>query len=225
MGLFGKDKKVIDASNYMGEEDNRELAFASEEDVALENTPQQKPKSGGEYGIQDAIELMRELPDVNTEIVISVVIKTLGSANIQVAEIIADAQKRETRIENRSVELIKNIEQLEVQIAGLTEEITHLNSDFEETSKVKNLLEASLGQKKSKSKKTAKEAANVEAVSTAANDVVADNSTVDKTVVSKTAVTAEDKEAIKQDASEKKVKAADDLSLVEGSSFGASPAR
>ncbi len=209
MGLFGKDKKVIDASNYMSEEDDQELAFESN-DLAKKNTHQQRPKSDGEYGIQDAIELMRQLPDVNTEIVISVVIKTLESANIQVAEIITDAQSRETRIENRSVELIKNIEQLETQIAGLTEEITHLNSDFEETSKVKDLLVASLKHEKSESK----EAAKVEAVSAAG----------EKADGPQNARAAKDKET-KQDPAAM-AKAADDVSLADDdSSLGTAPAQ
>lgn len=216
MGLFGKDKKVIDASNYMSEEDDQELAFESN-DLAKKNTHQQKPKSAGQYGIQDAIELMRQLPDVNTEIVISVVIKTLESANIQVAEIITDAQNRETRIENRSVELIKNIEQLETQIAGLTEEITHLNSDFEETSKVKDLLVASLKHEKSESI----EAAKVEAASAAGDEEIADGAaakTVEKTIGPQNARAAKDK-AIKQN-SAAMAKAADD-----DSSLGTAPAR
>ena len=96
--------------------------------------------SNSSYGIQDAIKLMRKLPNVNTDIVISVVIKTLESADIKVEKIISDAQQRESKIEDRSVKLITEIDDLEAQIAKLNSEITQLNSDLEETSKVKSLL-------------------------------------------------------------------------------------
>jgi len=171
MGLFGKDKKVVDVSNYDTDDEGQDTNSASAEYTISDSQREvEQMKTSNEYGIQDAIELMRQLPDVNTDIVIGVVIKTLESANIQVDEIIEDAQTRETRIESRSVELIKNIEQLEEQIAGLTEEITHLNTDFEETSKVKNLLVASLRKEKSSTNDS-----KIEAVTTAANEVVSDD--------------------------------------------------
>lgn len=102
------------------------------------------PINSGAYGIQEAIELIRKLPNVNTDIVITVVIKTLESANISVDKIIKDAQAREHKIEDRSGRLISKIESLEAEIAELNEEITQLNSDLEETNRVKDLLLRSL---------------------------------------------------------------------------------
>lgn len=99
---------------------------------------------GAGYGIQEAIELIRKLPNVNTDIVITVVIKTLESANISVDKIVKDAQAREHKIEDRSGRLITKIESLEAEIAELNEEITQLNSDLEETNRVKELLLRSL---------------------------------------------------------------------------------
>jgi hypothetical protein len=96
--------------------------------------------AGAGYGIQEAIELIRRLPNVNTDIVITVVIKTLESANISVDKIIKDAQAREHKIEDRSGRLISKIESLEAEIAELNEEITHLNTDLEETNRVRELL-------------------------------------------------------------------------------------
>ena len=92
------------------------------------------------YGIEDAIELMRKLPNVNSEITITVVKKTLESANIQVEEIISDAERKESQIENRTEELSKEINELQTRIERLNEEITELTADLKETSKVKTLL-------------------------------------------------------------------------------------
>ena len=96
------------------------------------------------YGIQEAIELIRKLPNVNTDIVINVVIKTLESANISVDKIIKDAQGRESKIEDRSGRLISKIEALEAEISELNEEITLMNTELEETNRVKELLLRSL---------------------------------------------------------------------------------
>jgi len=170
MGLFGKDKmgkdKKMDhdsaereaedyatneaANKSVVNESELEQISLSENEKTLIDVQQETTKSDVDYGIQDAIELMRQLPNVDTDIVISVVIKTLESANIQVSEIILDAKDREMRIEGRRGALIKNIEQLEMKISGLSEEITGLSADFEETEKVKELLVASLEKEKSR---------------------------------------------------------------------------
>ncbi|NOX43468.1 MAG: hypothetical protein GXP19_07020 [Gammaproteobacteria bacterium] len=201
MGIFGKDKNtddlVFEAPNNAANEINLEMGTTST-DETLEGSHRQNLQSA-EYGIQDAIELMRQLPNVNTDIVISVVIKTLESANIQVSEIICDAGERETRIENRSVELISKIEQLDIQITELNEEITHLNADFEETTKVKSLLEASLKQDKPKKEKEPKVSESVvESVGTESD-------------------ATENKKASTQDAAKTMI-TADNLSLVDGNS-------
>lgn len=111
------------------------------------NAPQARPAQPTQpaaYGIQEAIELIRKLPNVNTDIVINVVIKTLESANISVEKIVQDAQSRESRIEDRSGRLITKIEALEAEIAELNIEISQLNTELEETNKVKELLLRSL---------------------------------------------------------------------------------
>jgi len=167
MGLFGKDKKadntIIEITDDEANEIDLGLDAASNNKTLFDNDSQQEnPKSASVYGIQDAIELMRQLPNVNTEIVISVVIKTLESANIQVSEIISDAEKRESLIETRSVELSSKIQQLDTQITELNNEITNLKSDFEETTNVKSLLEAALEQSEPTSESVEPESISVD---------------------------------------------------------------
>jgi len=147
MGLFGKgkkqDKMVLEASDNAANDNDQALAI-TDSDITLDGFIQQVENPVADYGIQDAIELIRQLPNVNTDIVISVVIKTLESANIQVTDIISDAEEREKSIENRNEELATKTDRLEKQITDLAEEIQRLNTDFDETTKVKNLLIASL---------------------------------------------------------------------------------
>lgn len=107
---------------------------------AMTSRPLSKPIKSQGYGIEDAIALMRKLPNVNSEITITVVKKTLESANIQVEEIISDAERKESQIETRTDELSKEIAELQERIGHLNEEITELTADLKETTKVKNLL-------------------------------------------------------------------------------------
>jgi len=95
------------------------------------------------YGIDHAIELLRNLPNENTDIVVSVVTKTLESANINVAKIIEDAQNKEQTLELQINQLNEEIEALQNQITQKKEQINVSTAILGETQKVKGLLESS----------------------------------------------------------------------------------
>lgn len=141
MGIFKKSK---DDSDFALEN----IQIEDYEAEAGEATHHPTPSSHGSsratikqsYGIEDAIALMRKLPNVNSEITITVVKKTLESANIQVEEIISDAERKEQQIESRTEQLTKEINELQERIAHLNDEITELTTDLKETTKVKELL-------------------------------------------------------------------------------------
>jgi peptidoglycan hydrolase CwlO-like protein len=99
-------------------------------------------KSG--FGIEKAIELMRSLPDNNEALVVSVVRTTLESTNVSVEAIIDDAEMKTARIENRVDSLKKEIKDHEEEIAARREEISRLEADHRETTKVQKKLELSL---------------------------------------------------------------------------------
>ena len=63
--------------------------------------PAAKPSAKSGFGIEKAIELMRNLPDDNESLVVAVVRTTLESANVSVEAIIDDAELKQARIENR----------------------------------------------------------------------------------------------------------------------------
>ena len=111
-----------------------------------------KPNANAAYGIEDAIKLMRQLPNVDSEILITVVNKTLESANIKVSEIIADAENKEANIEERNNSLSSRIAQLEKEISQLNVEIKTLTDDLKETTKVKKLLMLTAGKKPNENK-------------------------------------------------------------------------
>jgi hypothetical protein len=93
-----------------------------------------------EFGIDDAVLLVRQLPTRNTDLVMQVVKKTLESVHVDVSRIIDGATKKEQVIEDRIGTLRKNIETLESQITAAKKEIGTLETEQKEISSVKERL-------------------------------------------------------------------------------------
>jgi len=94
------------------------------------------------YGVEDAIKLMRELPDNKKEMVITIVQKTLVSAKINVSTIIDDATRKIDRLEKKNEKLAQEIRELEEAIQQRKAE-TEINArDIVETSEVKSSFES-----------------------------------------------------------------------------------
>lgn len=116
------------------------------EDVRVEPEPPVQPAPATAarpaYGIGDAINLMRSLPQdlQTTDIVVQVIKRTLESAKIDVSAIIADATHKEDTIEKRIRELQEQIENFQREIQTRSGEIQRLQTDLEETSRVKERL-------------------------------------------------------------------------------------
>lgn len=96
------------------------------------------------YGIQNAIELMRQLPSDNVPLVVEVVKKTLESLHVDIGSIITDAERKRARIDDRVVNLQAEIDDFEEEIAARKDEIEALTADRDETKTVKERLELAL---------------------------------------------------------------------------------
>ncbi len=96
-----------------------------------------------QYGIEQAIQLMRALPvaDSNVELVVGVVKTTLESLKVRIADIIADAARKQKDLEGRVERLQKEIVDFEKEIADRRGTIAKLEADHAETSMVKQRLE------------------------------------------------------------------------------------
>lgn len=94
-----------------------------------------------DFGIQKAIELMRDLPQQNVELVVQVVKKTLESMEVDVATIIDDAKNKQAKIQGRIKGLEEEIAEYKEEIEAREEEIKALKSDFSETRTVRERLE------------------------------------------------------------------------------------
>ena len=106
------------------------------------------------YGIENAIDLMRKLPDMNLEVVVIVVKKTLESANIKVAEIIADAEKKEAAIEEKANKLRAEINELQARIEQKNKDIAAIQTGLSDIKKVKDQLVLSEELEKAEARKT-----------------------------------------------------------------------
>ena len=104
----------------------------------------QRPARSGYYGIEDAIKLMRALPRDNNEVVVTVVKKTLESTDIQVTDIIDDANTKEDRIRNEHKTLETEIKDLQDQIAKRNHQISDLLKDLKETTDVRQRLQLAM---------------------------------------------------------------------------------
>ncbi len=160
MGIFqkSKDNEDMEADNMAQnnstqinatDDSNRDSRWQKKSSSGSSEEQQQAPRenqlgnkiSSFNYGIEEAVSLMRKLPDVDTDVVITVVRKTLESANVRVDEIISDAEKKEGNINKRTNTLTSEIEELQKKITLRNKEISILTKDLQETTKVKKLLQ------------------------------------------------------------------------------------
>jgi hypothetical protein len=106
-----------------------------------EQQASQEPRSNPDYGIEQAIALMRTLPDDNVELVVRVVKHTLESTQINIGEIIKDATGKQDRIDKRIKLLKEEIGDLQKEIETRSKEIENLEEDHKETTVVKDRLQ------------------------------------------------------------------------------------
>ncbi|MEX1366607.1 MAG: hypothetical protein AB1Z98_26010 [Nannocystaceae bacterium] len=100
-----------------------------------------KPAAGPDFGIQNAMELMRKLPPDNVPLVVGVVKTTLESLHVDVGSIIQEAKAKRAKIATRISGLEAEIAELEEEMGARREEIKALRDDDAETQSVQQRLE------------------------------------------------------------------------------------
>lgn len=174
MGLFQKSKSANQTNDELGgyvdnllknsgQPTNEEI----DEHFSIENMSLNK-----NYSIDHAVELMRELPDHGSDVVVTVVAKTLQSANINVNKIIDDAKDKEASLEAQIRKLNEEIEMLQTQIADKKEQISVSNATLEETRKVRGLLEKSEAGKEKAGKTGKNQRSQPNTINSAAKDAM-----------------------------------------------------
>ncbi|MFW7379976.1 MAG: hypothetical protein ACOH5I_14275 [Oligoflexus sp.] len=98
-----------------------------------------------DYGIEEAIKLMRRMPEADMRVLAKVIKECLESTNIRIANIIKDAETKEGRLEEQIKKLDSEIDDLESMITHRKEAIQNLVQDLDETRHVKNQLSLAEG--------------------------------------------------------------------------------
>jgi hypothetical protein len=99
------------------------------------------PTGRKDYGIAEAIQLLRGLPvEQNTELVVRVVRATLASLNVRLSDIIEDASRKQKTTQDRIAGEHGKVADLEKQLAEHRREIASLEADLKETTSVKDRL-------------------------------------------------------------------------------------
>lgn len=112
----------------------------TETGVSGEARPRSKNGKRG-YGIAETTMLMRSLPvDQNVELVVRVVRSTLESMDVQLTDIIDDAEAKEQTLGGRMETLNTEIAELASQIERRRLEIGQLEEELTETTTVKQRL-------------------------------------------------------------------------------------
>ncbi len=108
------------------------------------NEPSIGPKVEPQYGIEDAIKLMRTLPKESSELVVTVVNKTLRSMNVAVEDIIKGAEEKEKSLREQNKDLEQEVKELQARIADRNKQMGAMMADLRETMEVKKRLKLSL---------------------------------------------------------------------------------
>lgn len=151
MGIFDKKGKARPGEEFDSPVEKVELrskSGADQGDVITKDMTQ-RPQPGAvpiqqDYGIEEAIALMRTLPKENVDLVVKVMKQTLESTNIDISAIIQDATSKEDRIKKAISTLKVEITDLETDIESRNEEIESLEAEREETALVKERLKIAL---------------------------------------------------------------------------------
>ncbi len=129
MGLFNRHEPDI-----APEDDDLDLPTREDFNAALVDDP--KPRSRSRYSIDDAIALMRQLPDEPDDRLMEVICKTLESAQIRTEDVLQDAREKEQRIRREHQGIEQDIDGLQKQIDHKQSKLGELSASLEELTRI-----------------------------------------------------------------------------------------
>jgi len=150
MGLFSRQDN---SSNN----DDLDLELPTREDFHQPLVDEPSPKapsqpaqsaSSGRYGIDDAIQLLRQLPESEDHHTMSVICKTLESAQIRMSDLLQDARQKEQKLKQQHKGLEQEIEQLQAKMDDRRKQLKQLSESLEEVTRIKARFEQGLGRPK-----------------------------------------------------------------------------
>lgn len=146
MGLFSRQDNSSNNDDLDLELPTREDFHQPLVDEPGPRTPPQTAQaaSPGRYGIDDAIELLRQLPESEDHKTMSVVCKTLESAQIRMSDLLQDARHKEQKLKQQHKGLEQEIEQLQSKMDDRRKQLKQLSESLEEVTRIKARFEQGL---------------------------------------------------------------------------------
>lgn len=145
MGLFQRSNlKVVDNTNsdsYSSEsskEHNKKIPKQADTKAAAQNNDHTDETL--DYGIEEAMNLFHSLPQQSNNVEVSAIVRTLSSFNIDVNEIIDDAEAKESLTQKRLKILKLEIELFKAKIQKREKEMALLELGLNEMTKTKKFL-------------------------------------------------------------------------------------
>lgn len=134
MGLFSRNEQ-----DTVPEEDDLDLPTRDDFHAPLVDDP--RPRNPARYSIDDAMALMRQLPDEPDDRLMEVICKTLESARIRTDDVLQDAQQKEQRIRRQHQGIEQDIAGLQKQIDDKQAQLAELSASLEELTRIKARFE------------------------------------------------------------------------------------
>ena len=153
MGLFSRQDS---SSNN----DDLDLDLPTQEDFHQPLVDEPGPKiasqraqsaSPARYGIDDAIQLLRQLPESEDHRTMRVVCKTLESTQIRMSDLLEDARQKEQKLKQQHKGLEQEIEQLQAKMDDRRKQLKQLSESLEEVARIKTRFEQGLDKPKTAS--------------------------------------------------------------------------
>lgn len=138
MGLFNRN----DNDRNIDESD---LDLPTQDDFHQPLVEEPRPTPTGRYSIEDAIQLMRQLPTMPDDQMMEIICKTLESAKIKTADVLQDANQKEQRIRRENSGIEKEIANLQAQIDERQRRLQQMSETLEELMEIKARFEAASG--------------------------------------------------------------------------------
>jgi len=153
MGLFSRQDNSSNNDDLDLELPTREDFQQPLVDEPGPRTPTQPSQAApsGRYGIDNAIELLRQLPESEDRQTMSVVCKTLESAQIRMSDLLQDAQQKEQKLKQQHKSLEQEIEQLQSKMDDRRKQLKQLAESLEEVTRIKARFEQGLDKPKAAS--------------------------------------------------------------------------
>ncbi|WP_027328952.1 DUF4200 domain-containing protein [Marinimicrobium agarilyticum] len=134
MGLFSKHD-----NDAQPEDDSLELPTRDDFHQPLVEETRTRP--AGRYSFDDAIGLIRDLPEAPSDELMAVICKTLESAHIRLDDVLQDARQKEQRVRREHQGIEQDIQSLQKQIDKKQSELSELAHTLEELIRIKERFE------------------------------------------------------------------------------------